>query len=165
MISIMSIINSNNIIKKKIYFKIKENIKWLKKKTNNKIIIIEKKIWILIKKKIQKRINIIIDKNIKKNNNLNFKKKKTIFTNSIIQALNIAKKKKKKIIIIGEKKIYLRTIKWAKKLYLIYINIKKYKNNFFLKYNNKKWKVIYRKKKKIKNININYIIFNILIKI
>ncbi len=164
MISIISITTSNNIINKHIYFKIKENIKWIKKKINNKIIIIEKKIWILIKNKIKNKTSIVIDENIKKKY-LHLKKKKTIFIDSIIQALNIAKKKNKEIIIIGDNKIYFKIIKWAKKIYFIYINKKNCKNIFFSKYNHKKWKVIYRKKKKIQNININYIIFSILIKI
>ncbi len=167
MISIIAAFTKNRVIKKKkyIYWKIKENIKWFKKNTINKIIIMGDSTWKSIKKPFKKRINIIVN-NKKNTYNLNTKKnKKIIFTNSIISALNIAKKNNKEIMIIGGEKIYLQTIKWSKKMYLTYINKKIYGNKFFPKFNKKEWKIIYRKKKYIKNNNINYIIFNIYIKI
>ncbi len=167
MISIIAVFGKGNIIKKKkyIHWKIKENIKWFEKNTINKIIIMDKKIWKYVKKPFKKRINIIIDNKNKKSNYFLNKNKKLIFTNSIIKALNIAKKNNKEIIIIGGKKIYLKTYKWSTKIYLTYINKEIYKNKFFPKHSFKEWKIIYRKKKNIKNNNINYIIFNIYTKI
>ncbi len=164
MISIIAAFTKNRVIKKKkyIYWKIKENAKWFKKNTINKIIIMEEKTWKSIKKPFKKRINIIIKNKYYLGKTKN---KNIIFTNSIIKALNIAKKINKEIIIIGGEKIYFQTIKWSNKMYLTYINKKTYGNEFFPKYNKKNWKIIYRKKQYIKKNNINYIIFNIYIKI
>ncbi len=163
MISIIAILTKNNVIKEKknIHWKIPENIKWFKKKTINKNIIMGRKTWEFFKKPFKNRVNFIISNKIKNFNIYKYKKTKVIFANSIIKALNIAKKNKKKIFIIGGEKIYLQTIKWSKKMYLIYINKKIYGNKFFPKYNKKEWKIIYRKIIYIKNFNIKYITFNI----
>ncbi len=167
MISIIAALSNNNVIGKKnsLCWKIKEDIKWFKKKTINKTIIMGNKTWKSIKKPLKKRINIIISSKIKKKYILYKKNTQIIFVKSIIQALYTAKKTNKEIMIIGGEKIYSQLIKWSNKMYLTYINKNILGDKFFPKYNNKEWRIIYRKKKYIKNKKINYIIFNILIKI
>ncbi len=169
MISIIAALSKNNVIgeNNSLCWKIKEDIKWFKKKTIHKTVIMGRKTWKSIKKPLKKRINIIVSKNVEEKKKYIFKKKNTkvIFAKSIIQALYIAKKIKKEIMIIGGEKIYNQSIKWSKKMYLTYINKNILGNKFFPLYNKKKWKIIYRKKKYIKNKKIKYIIFNILTKI
>ncbi len=167
MISIIAALSNNNVIGKKnsLCWKIKEDIKWFKKNTINKTIIMGNKTWKSIKKPLKKRINIIITRKIKKKYILYKKNTQIIFVKSIIQALYIAKKTKKEIMVIGGEKIYSQLIKWSNKMYLTYINKNILGDKFFPKYNKKEWKIIYRKKKYIKNKKINHIIFNIFIKI
>ncbi len=167
MISIIAALSNNNVIGKKnsLCWKIKEDIKWFKKNTINKTIIMGNKTWKSIKKPLKKRINIIITRKINKKYILYKKNTQIIFVKSIIQALYIAKKTKKEIMVIGGEKIYSQLIKWSNKMYLTYINKNILGDKFFPKYNKKEWKIIYRKKKYIKNKKINHIIFNIFIKI
>ncbi len=160
MINIIILLTSNNNIKKKyIYWKIIKNIKLFKKIIKYNNIIINKKEWKFIKKPFKNKINIIIKHKIKDKKKYIHKKNKIIFLNSIIKALNIIKKNNQKKYIIIEN-ISSKIIKWAKKIYLIYINKKIYKNKFYFKYNQKKWKTIYRKIIHINKCGIKYIVFS-----
>ncbi|WP_343189540.1 dihydrofolate reductase [Buchnera aphidicola] len=149
-ISMIAAITNNKVIgiKNNIPWKLKKDMIWFKKKTINKYIIIGRKTSESIKKKLKKRKKIIISK--KKKKKIKFKK---LFNN--------LKKKKKKIIIIGGRKIYKKTFKYIKILYLTKININLPGDIFFPNINLKNWKLVYSKYYKPCKINFYSYSFNI----
>ncbi|XRY30592.1 MAG: type 3 dihydrofolate reductase [Buchnera aphidicola (Tetraneura akinire)] len=163
LISIIAALSKNNVIGKnnKLPWDIIPNdLKWFKKNTINKSIIMGRKTWDSLKKPLPMRQNIIVSRNIKKKNNEHI-----IWVNSLIKAIQSAKYKKE-IMIIGGGNIYQQSLKYVNRLYLTHINKKIKGDTYFPKYSNLLWKRIYYKKyKNLINLKLIKYYFEILQKV
>ncbi|WP_343183184.1 dihydrofolate reductase [Buchnera aphidicola (Neophyllaphis podocarpi)] len=142
-------------IKNKLPWNIPGDLKWFKKHTIYKNIIMGYNTWKSINEKpLEKRFNIVIS-------NKKYENKKNIFfTNSIHKAIKKAQNnkfytKEKEIMIIGGGKIYKKTIKYVTKMYLTHIKtIILEGDTYFPYYNKKKWKRTFIENYKADKINI-----------
>ncbi|CAL4042267.1 Dihydrofolate reductase [Buchnera aphidicola (Tetraneura ulmi)] len=163
-ISIIAAMSRNYVIgknKKLPWNTIPNDLKWFKKNTINKSIIMGRKTWDSLKNPLPMRQNIIISRNITTKKNT----KNIFWVNSFIKAIQAAKNKKE-IMIIGGGNVYKQSLKYANRLYLTHINKKIEGDTYFPKYNNLLWKRIYYKKyKNLINLKLFKYNFEILEKI
>lgn len=152
-ISLIAAKTSNNVIglNNKIPWNLNNDIKWFKKNTIKKTIIMGNNTYNSINQQpLPDRNNIVLTKKKKKSKNV-------IYVNSIQEALRIIPKQSKEIMVIGGEKIYNLFFPIANKLYLTNIEINIFGDKFFPTYSKQKWKTIFKEKhKKNKNNKFNY---------
>lgn len=139
-ISLIAAISNNLVIgdNNKIPWYIPEDLKWFKKNTIHKNVIMGRLTWESIGKPLPMRTNIVISRN-------EIKKKGIIWVNSISNAI-IASKYDKEIMVIGGGKIYEKMLFYANKLYLTHIDINIVGDTYFPRYQLfKSWKRLFKK--------------------
>ncbi|QCI22026.1 type 3 dihydrofolate reductase [Buchnera aphidicola] len=144
-ISLIAAVSSNLVIgyNNKIPWYIPEDLKWFKKHTINKSVIMGRLTWESIGKPLLMRHNIVISKN-------KIEKKGIISVNSISKAI-ISAKYAQEIMVIGGAQIYKNMLFYANKLYLTHIDAHIIGDAYFPKYKMfPNWKRLF-KKKYIKN--------------
>ncbi|QCI17550.1 type 3 dihydrofolate reductase [Buchnera aphidicola (Acyrthosiphon lactucae)] len=144
-ISLIAAISNNLVIgnKNKIPWHVPEDLKWFKKRTINKNIIMGRLTWESIKKPLPMRTNIVISSN-------EIKEEGVIWVNSISNAI-ISAQYNKEIMVIGGAKIYKKMLFYANKLYLTHIDTDIIGDSYFPQYKlYSSWKVLFQKKN-IKN--------------
>lgn len=147
-ISLIVSMSLNNTIgiKNTLPWNIPDDMKWFKKNTIYKPIIMGRKTFQSINKKfLPNRLNIVISNKNNKSHNKNI-----IFVNSKKKALFITKKYKE-IMIIGGEKIYNLFMSKANRLYITQINDIIHGDTFFPNYKEKNWKIIFKKNHKKKD--------------
>ncbi|MCU4137074.1 type 3 dihydrofolate reductase [Buchnera aphidicola (Sitobion miscanthi)] len=149
-ISLIAAISNNLVIgyNNKIPWYLPEDLKWFKKNTINKSVIMGRLTWESIKKPLPMRKNIVISSN-------EIKIEGIIWANSISNAI-ISAKYSQEIMVIGGSKIYKKMLFYANKLYLTHIDIDITGDSYFPEYTlYPDWKILF-KKKNIKNIKNPY---------
>ena len=143
-ISLIAAISKNLVIgnNNTIPWYLPEDLKWFKKNTIHKNIIMGRLTWESISKKsLPMRKNIVISRSKK------IVKKDIIWVNSISQAL-IATEHNKEIMVIGGAEIYKQMLCYANKLYLTHIDFNGIGDTYFPQYQKyKHWNVIFKQKK------------------
>ncbi|WDI78651.1 dihydrofolate reductase [Candidatus Purcelliella pentastirinorum] len=147
--SINKVIGINN----QIPWYIPEDLKWFKKHTLFKIILMGRLTWESIGKLLTKRTNIVLSRSGSCKINLS----ELYNTNNVIwlssfEDLFINLSKNDEVVIIGGESIYKQTLKYVDRLYLTHIYKYFYGDTFFPDYNIYNWKSIY-KRKCVFNIN------------
>ncbi|CAL4319884.1 Dihydrofolate reductase [Buchnera aphidicola (Protaphis terricola)] len=143
-ISLIAAISNNLIIgnHNQIPWNLPKDLKWFRKNTIYKNIIMGRLTWESIKNPLPMRTNIVISH--KKIN-----KKNIIWANSIHNAIisaHLKNKKNEEIMVIGGEKIYKQMLFYANKLYLTHVNCNISGDTYFPKYTMfKKWKTIFKK--------------------
>ncbi|QIE01887.1 type 3 dihydrofolate reductase [Buchnera aphidicola] len=147
-ISLIAAISKNLIIgyKNQIPWYIPNDLKWFKKQTVNKNIIMGRMTWESISQPLPNRRNIVISKSEIKNKNI-------IWCRSIDDAISnaasniiISKKYHQEIMVIGGEEIYKQMLFFANKLYLTHIDINTIGDAYFPKYTlYPSWKTLFRK--------------------
>lgn len=130
-ISIISAIAQNRAIGKnnKLLWHIPEDFERFKSLTTNHPVIMGRTTFESIGKPLPKRANIIVTRD------KNYQAKNCIVTNSLEEAIKLAKSKdKKEIFIIGGGQIYEQAIKFADKLYLTVVEGNYEADTFFPDY-------------------------------
>ncbi|QCI24242.1 type 3 dihydrofolate reductase [Buchnera aphidicola (Muscaphis stroyani)] len=127
-ISLIAAISNNLIIgnNNSIPWHLPEDLKWFKKHTINKNVIMGRLTWESIKKPLLMRTNIVISR-------YKIKKKGIIWANSISHAINLTESNKE-IMVIGGSKIYEQMLFYANKLYLTHIDININGDSYFPQY-------------------------------
>ncbi|MBZ2279032.1 type 3 dihydrofolate reductase [Buchnera aphidicola] len=147
-ISLIAALSKNLVIGRnnKIPWYIAEDLKWFKKNTIHKNIIMGRVTWQSIGQPLIMRKNIVISRNkIKKNG--------VIWARSISNAILLADYNKE-IMVIGGEKIYKQMMFYANKLYLTHIDKNIIGDTYFPKYQLfSSWKVLFKKsiEKKFQN--------------
>lgn len=139
-ISLIAAISKNLVIgyNKTIPWYIPEDLKWFKKHTLNKSIIMGRLTWESIGKPLPMRTNIVISRK-------KIQKRNVIWADSIQKAI-ILSNHNKEIMVIGGEKVYKKMLFYANKLYLTHIDIDISGDAYFPKYNNfSNWKVLFKK--------------------
>jgi len=140
-ISLIAAMSKNLVIgcNNKIPWHLPEDLKWFKKQTINKSIIMGRLTWESIAQPLSMRKNIVISRN-------EIKKKGVIWANSISKAI-ILSEHNQEIMVIGGSKIYKKMLFYANKLYLTHIDENIIGDSYFPKYTlYPYWKVLFRKK-------------------
>ncbi|XBC41381.1 MAG: type 3 dihydrofolate reductase [Buchnera aphidicola (Nurudea yanoniella)] len=137
-ISIIAAISKNFVIgcNGSIPWNLPLDLKWFKKHTLKKSVIMGRKTWNSIKSELPMRQKIVLThkKNYKFNN--------VIFANSIHEAIELATNKNE-IMIIGGGTLYAQTLPMANKLYLTKINIFVQGDTYFPQYKHMGWETIF----------------------
>lgn len=159
-ISLIAAFSKNLVIgyRNKIPWHLPEDLKWFKKNTINKSIIMGRVTWESMgRRPLPMRKNIVISR--KKIAN-----KEIIWANSIYNAI-ILSQYDKEVMVIGGSEIYNQMILYAQKLYLTHIDIETIGDSYFPQYKLlSSWKVIFKKKFKKNNTNPYNYFFEILSK-
>ncbi|QCI18705.1 type 3 dihydrofolate reductase [Buchnera aphidicola] len=143
-ISLIAAISNNLVIgnKNKIPWKLPEDLKWFKKNTIYKNIIMGRLTWESLINALPARNNIvisrkkIINKNVIWVNSIN---------NAIISTVYSKYNQNEEIMIIGGGKIYKQMLFYANKLYLTHVNCNIIGDSYFPKYKLfKNWKTIFK---------------------
>ncbi|AEO07956.1 dihydrofolate reductase [Buchnera aphidicola] len=152
-ISLIAAISKNLIIgyQNKIPWYIPNDLKWFKKNTIHKNIIMGRVTWESIAQPLSHRRNIVISKTEIKNKNV-------IWCHSISDAISnavsniiVSKKYQQEIMVIGGEKIYKQMLFYANKLYLTNIDIDIIGDSYFPQYMlYPSWKILF-KQNNIKN--------------
>ncbi|QCI20880.1 type 3 dihydrofolate reductase [Buchnera aphidicola (Hyperomyzus lactucae)] len=157
-ISLIAAVSNNLVIgyKNKIPWYLPEDLKWFKKNTITKDIIMGRLTWESIgQKPLSMRNNIVISSK-------KIKKKDIIWANSIPNAI-ISANYNKEIMVIGGGKIYKKMLFYANKLYLTHIDINIIGDSYFPPYQlYPSWKVLFRKKVSKNKTNPYNYVFEIL---
>ncbi|QCI23698.1 type 3 dihydrofolate reductase [Buchnera aphidicola (Macrosiphoniella sanborni)] len=164
-ISLIAAISKNLIIgyQNKIPWYIPEDLKWFKKKTIYKNIIMGRMTWESILKPLPDRRNIVISKNKIEHTDI-------IWCNSITQAIsnaisnvNMSKKYHQEIMVIGGAQIYKKMLFYANKLYLTHIDIEIIGDSYFPEYKlYPSWKVLFKQNNLTSKCNLYNYSFEIL---
>ncbi|ANZ22793.1 dihydrofolate reductase [Buchnera aphidicola (Diuraphis noxia)] len=139
-ISLIAAISNNLVIgyNNKIPWHMPEDLKWFRKNTINKNVIMGRLTWESINKPLSMRHNIVVSKK-------KIQKKNVIWANSISNAI-ISAQHDKEIMIIGGAQIYKNMLFYANKLYLTHIDINLIGDTYFPKYQTfPYWKVLFKK--------------------
>ncbi|AHG60227.1 type 3 dihydrofolate reductase [Buchnera aphidicola] len=140
-ISLIAAISKNFVIghNNKIPWHLPEDLKWFKKNTINKNVIMGRLTWESIRKPLSMRNNIVISKK-------KIDEKGIIWADSISNAILAATKYNQEIMVIGGAQVYKKMLFYAKKLYLTHIDINVNGDTYFPKYQlYPYWKIIFRK--------------------
>jgi len=140
-ISLIAAISKNLVIGRnnKIPWYLPEDLKWFKKQTINKSVIMGRLTWESISKPLSMRKNIVISHN-------KIKQEGIIWANSISEAI-ILSEYNQEVMVIGGSKIYKKMLFYANKLYLTHIDINIVGDAYFPKYTlYPSWKVLFRTK-------------------
>lgn len=144
-ISLIAAISNNLVIgdKNKIPWYLPEDLKWFKKNTINKNIIMGRVTWESIEKFLPMRTNIVVSKK-------KIFKKNIIWADSINSAIisSVCSKhsEHEEIMVIGGSQIYQQMLFYANKLYLTHVNCDISGDTYFPKYKLfKNWKTIFKK--------------------
>ena len=140
-ISLIAAISKNLVIgyNNKIPWNLPEDLKWFKKNTINKNVIMGRLTWESIAKPLSMRTNIVISRN-------KIKKTGIIWADSISNAIILAKKYDQEIMVIGGAQIYKKMLFYAKKLYLTHIDANIIGDTYFPKYTlYPSWKTLFQK--------------------
>lgn len=149
-ISLIAALANNSVIgyRNKIPWYLPEDLKWFKKNTIHKNVIMGRITWESIKKPLPMRKNIVISNKKIQSNGI-------IWANSISNAI-ISSYYDKEIMVIGGSKIYEKMLFYASKLYLTHIDLNVNGDAYFPDYKQfSSWKTLF-KKHFIKNMNNPY---------
>lgn len=141
-ISLIAAISNNFVIGRnnKIPWYMPEDLKWFKKNTIHKVVIMGRLTWESILRPLPMRINIVIS-------HKKIKQEGIIWADSITNAIIIAIQYNQEIMVIGGEKIYKKMLFYANKLYLTYIDLDIIGDTYFPQYQlYKSWKIIFKKK-------------------
>ncbi|QCI24799.1 type 3 dihydrofolate reductase [Buchnera aphidicola (Rhopalosiphum padi)] len=140
-ISLIAAISNNLVIgnNNKMPWYLPEDLKWFKKNTIHKNVIMGRLTWdSILKNPLPMRTNIVIS-------HKKIIKKGVIWANSISKAL-LATKYDKEIMVIGGAEIYKQMLFYANKLYLTHVDFNGIGDTYFPQYKlYKSWKTIFRK--------------------
>lgn len=147
-ISLIAAMSKKNLIighQNKIPWYIPNDLKWFKKNTIYKNIIMGRVTWESIAQPLSNRRNIVISKKEIKNKNV-------IWCHSISDAISnavsniiLSKKYQQEIMVIGGEKIYKQMLFYANKLYLTNIDIDVIGDSYFPKYMlYPSWKIVFK---------------------
>ncbi|QCI16978.1 type 3 dihydrofolate reductase [Buchnera aphidicola (Aphis helianthi)] len=144
-ISLIAAISNNLVIgnKNKIPWNLPEDLKWFKKNTIYKNIIMGRLTWESIVNFLPMRTNIVISRK-------KIVKKNIIWANSIQNAIISTTYSKynqnQEVMVIGGGEIYKQMLFYANKLYLTHVNCNIIGDSYFPKYKlYKNWKTIFKK--------------------
>lgn len=161
-ISLIAAISNNLVIgnNNKIPWNLPEDLKWFKKNTIYKNIIMGRLTWESIRHSLPMRTNIVISRKEIINKNIIWANS---IHNAILSTISSKHEKNKEIMIIGGAKIYKQMLFYANKLYLTHVNCDIIGDSYFPKYKKfKNWKTTF-KKKCFKDSNHSYdFVFEIL---
>lgn len=140
-VSLIAAISNNLVIgyKNKIPWHLPEDLKWFKKNTIYKNVIMGRSTWeSILSRPLPMRNNIIIS-------HKKIKQKNIISARSISESL-ICAKYNREIMVIGGEKIYKQMLFYANKLYLTHVDFNGIGDTYFPQYKlYKNWKTIFKK--------------------
>ena len=137
-ISIVAAVADNGAIGKnnQLLWKIPEDLKYFRKITKDKTIVMGRKTYESIGKLLPDRENVIITRK------LDYNVEGAIIVNSLEEFLLSRMDSKDEIMIIGGGEIYKKAVNYANKMYITEVNTKPEADVFFPKYNKKSWVLI-----------------------
>ncbi|WDI79044.1 dihydrofolate reductase [Candidatus Purcelliella pentastirinorum] len=148
MISMIAAFSINRVIgiNNKIPWCIPKDLKWFKKHTLFKIILMGRLTWESIGKLLIKRTNIVLSRSSSYKFNLSelYNANDVIWLSSFKDLFSNLPKNDE-IVIIGGESIYKQTLKYVDRLYLTHIYKYFYGDRFFPDYSIYNWKSIYKK--------------------
>lgn len=145
-ISLIAAISNNLVIgsKNQIPWSLPKDLKWFKKNTTYKSIIMGRLTWESIMHALPMRTNIVISRNKITEKNVTWANS---LNNAIVSAINLKYKKNQEIMVIGGAKVYKQMLFYANKLYLTHVNCNIIGDTYFPKYTLfKHWKTIFKQK-------------------
>jgi dihydrofolate reductase len=138
-ISIIAAVAENSVIgaNNQLIWHLPEDLKYFKKITMGKYILMGRKTWESIGKPLPGRTNIIITKNP------DYKAEGCLIFHSLHEAVDYSESQEQdEIFIIGGGKIYRNALKLTNKIYLTKVHTKCRGDAFFPELNNNEWEII-----------------------
>lgn len=145
-ISLIAAISNNLVIgnKNRIPWNLPEDLKWFKKNTIYKSVIMGRLTWESIINSLPMRTNIVISRKKIVNKNIIWANS---INNAIVSTIYSKYKKNQEIMVIGGSEIYKQMLFYANKLYLTHVNCNIIGDSYFPKYKlYKNWKIVFQKK-------------------
>lgn len=146
-ISLIAAISKNFIIgyQNQIPWYIPDDLKWFKKQTTYKNVIMGRVTWESINRPLSHRRNIVISKTEIKNKNIIWCRSISDAISNAVSNVTSSQKYQKEIMVIGGEKIYKQMLFYANKLYLTHIDINIIGDSYFPKYTlYPSWNILFR---------------------